>query len=88
MKYDQPSVSGFPGPEPSSSSSHRTPSVVARVIQNQPNEVASWIPRTESESTRHRRRIERMLSISRSIHASHEGSWKRASSAICWHLDT
>ena len=41
MKYDQPSVAGLPGPDASSSSSQRTPSVVARVIQNHDSEVAS-----------------------------------------------
>ena len=35
---------GVPGPDASSSSSHRTPSVVARVIQYQPMELASSSP--------------------------------------------
>src|SRR5829696_7191978 len=62
-KYGNPPSAGLPGPDASSSSSHLTPSEVARVIQYQPMEQARSIPRGKSPWIRHRRSTDRMLSI-------------------------
>ena len=86
-KYAQNCASGLPLPHASRSSSQRTPSVVARVIQYQPTEVARSSPFSESRRDRHRPSTARMLSISRSIHWSHSKSRYRLSSTDCRHLD-